>query len=284
MVGKDLAKYLTLPRRAGPTFPPTFPHTKDKHPLPGDDTTAHMAQKYLVILAGGQGLRMGSSTPKQLLDLDGKPVLRRTMERFIGACPDIRIVTVLGKSSMDGWKEYCLSDNFSIPQKMVSGGITRFHSVRNALSKIPDGAIVAIHDGVRPLLTEGLIRRMFSRMERGDIQALIPVIPSVDTLKYLSLGKDSSGEEEFSVPDNPPDLRRELVWGAQTPQMFLSGPIRRAYDCPFDTSFTDDASVAGKMGMPLTYCMGERLNIKITTPEDLLLAEAILSMRKGKAD
>ena len=242
-----------------------------------------MAQKYLVILAGGQGLRMGSSTPKQLLDLGGKPVLRRTMERFLAVYPDIKIVTVLGKSSMDTWKEYCIKDNFSVSQRMVPGGITRFHSVKNALAKIPDGAIVAIHDGVRPLLTEKMIRRMFTRMEEGDIQALIPVIPSVDTLKYLSLDKDSPREDPtFSVPTGNIDPSRELIWGAQTPQMFLSQCIRKAYDTPFDTSFTDDASVAQKTGMPLTYCLGERLNIKITTPEDLLLARAIRTLQLQK--
>ena len=136
-------------------------------------------------MAAGSGVRMGASVPKQFLDLGGVPILRRTIEKFVEAVPDIKVVTVLPKDHIPFWKEYCVSSDFTCPQTLVMGGFTRFHSVRNALERVPEGAIVAIHDGVRPLLSTGLIRNMFGRMESEEIRSLIPVVPSVDTLKVL---------------------------------------------------------------------------------------------------
>lgn len=223
--------------------------------------------KILIVMAAGSGTRMGSSTPKQFLDLGGKPVLRRTIETFISADPDIKVVTVLPKEHLYFWKEYCLANDFTCPQLLVAGGITRFHSVRNALARVPDGSIVAIHDGVRPLLSAGLVRNMFSRMEDGKTRALIPVVPSVDTLKVLDNNLTDTGEE----------VDRTRIYGAQTPQMFLSEDIKEAYSQAFDTTFTDDASVARKKGIPLSFCLGERYNFKLTSPEDLALARMIIS-------
>ena len=110
------------------------------------------SKKILIVMAAGSGLRMGSRTPKQFLDLGGIPVLRRTIETFVFAVPDLKVITVLPKEHLAFWKEYCLANDFNQPQTLVPGGITRFHSVRNALEKVPEGAIVAIHDGVRPLI------------------------------------------------------------------------------------------------------------------------------------
>lgn len=233
------------------------------------------SSKILIVMAAGSGVRMGGSTPKQFLDLGGKPVLRRTIEAFVSAVPDIRVVTVLPKDHLPFWKEYCLSSEFTCPQSLVTGGITRFHSVRNALERVPDGAIVAIHDGVRPLVSPGLIREMFSEMEKGDIRALIPVVPSVDTLKILSEEKDASGRTRLVASGEEVD--RSRVFGAQTPQMFRSGDIKAAYSQAFDTSFTDDASVASRYGIPLSFRAGERYNFKLTSPEDLSLARVIIS-------
>ena len=143
------------------------------------------ANKILIAMAAGSGTRMGSALPKQFMDLGGKPVLRRTIETFVSAVPGLRIITVLPKEHLAFWKEYCLGNDFNCPQQLVAGGITRFHSVKNALQRVPDGAIVAIHDGVRPLVSEALIKDMFSMMEGGKIRGLIPVVPSVDTLKVL---------------------------------------------------------------------------------------------------
>ena len=231
--------------------------------------------KILIAMAAGSGTRMGSVTPKQFLDLGGKPVLRRTIETFVSAIPDIKVITVLPKEHISFWKEYCLSSEFTCPQLLVSGGITRFHSVRNALERVPDGAIVAIHDGVRPLVSTGLIREMFSKMEGGRIHALIPVVPSVDTLKVLDTVQSDLGEK--ILKDSGEGIDRSRVFGAQTPQMFLSEDIKDAYSQAFDTSFTDDASVVSKKGIPLSFCAGERYNFKLTSPEDLSLARMITS-------
>lgn len=233
-------------------------------------------KRILIVMAAGSGVRMGASVPKQFLDLGGIPVLRRTIEAFVSAVPDIKVVTVLPEDHIPFWKEYCLSSGFNCPQTLVSGGFTRFHSVRNALKKVPDGAIVAIHDGVRPLLSAELIRNMFARMDSGGVRALIPVIPSVDTLKVIDRVKDQDGNEVMVSPEGEV-VDRNRIFGAQTPQMFLSEDIKSAYSQAFDTAFTDDASVARKNGIPLSFCDGERYNFKLTSPEDLSLARLIIS-------
>lgn len=232
-------------------------------------------KKYVIIMAAGHGTRMGASVPKQFMDLDGKPILRRTMEKFVEACPDIKVVTVLPHDFISTWKEYCNNSSFMCPQMLVEGGITRFHSVKNALEKIPDGAIVAVHDGVRPLISTDLIQRMFARME--ECRALVPVLPSVDTLKALRMVKDASGKSTLQTVEGV-ELDRSMIWRAQTPQMFRSEDIKQAYLQAFDTSFTDDASVAQRKEIPLSFIEGERLNIKITTQDDLAFATAILRL------
>lgn len=233
-------------------------------------------KRILIVMAAGSGVRMGASVPKQFLELGGVPVLRRTIETFTSAVPDIKVITVLPENHISFWKEYCLSSGFDCPQTLVSGGFTRFHSVRNALRKVSDGTVVAIHDGVRPLLSQGLIRNMFDRMDQGEVHALIPVIPSVDTLKVIDRVKSADGKEIMVSPEGE-DVDRGRIYGAQTPQMFLSEDIKSAYSQAFDTAFTDDASVARKKGIPLSFCDGERYNFKLTSPEDLSLARLIIS-------
>lgn len=225
---------------------------------------------YAIFVAGGSGTRMGSSIPKQFIELEGIPVLQRTISRFVEAVPGLKVITVLPAGSFQTWKNLCAVHSFDCPQTLVAGGITRFHSVRNALMKVPDGAVVMIHDGVRPFVSAGLLNDMLERMESA--RAVIPVTPMTDTLK--SLVPEEGGGFVCAGPD--PD--RSRVWGAQTPQVFLSEDIRRAYDQAFDTSFTDDASVAARNEIPLSYIRGERFNIKITTPEDLVFAKAILQL------
>ena len=230
-------------------------------------------KKFVIIMAAGSGTRMGADIPKQFLELEGKAILQKTIEVFQQAYPDISVITVLPQDHMAYWKEYCLKRNFICPQVLVSGGITRFHSVRNALDKVPDGAVVAVHDGVRPLLSPELVRDIFSAAEKEP--AVIPVVPCVDTMKVLE-SKDGRLE---AVPGAKAD--RSLLYGAQTPQVFHSEVIKEAYSMAYDTSFTDDASVLEKYGKSLSFVIGERLNIKITTRDDLLLAKAVLSLRKA---
>ena len=225
-------------------------------------------KKYLVVTAGGTGTRMGTALPKQFLSLGGRAVLQMTIERFLEACPDVHVITVLPEGHMAWWRRYCLERIFNCPQRLVLGGFTRFHSVRNALAYVPDEAVVAVHDAVRPLLSADLIRTMFDRME--TVPALIPVVPSVDTLAVLD--KDPDG----TLRDGGETVDRSRIYGVQTPQMFWSEGLKAAYGQGYDLSFTDDASVARRYGIPLSYVAGERNNVKLTTPEDLRLAEAIL--------
>lgn len=220
---------------------------------------------YAVFVAGGSGSRMGGELPKQFLELRGKTILQRTLESFIEAVPELKLILVLPKAHFSTWKEICASGSFIHPHVLVEGGITRFQSVRNALERVPDGAIVSIHDGVRPFASPEMLRRMFLQME--EARALVPVVPVVDTLRST----------DPSVPD--PD--RSVTVAVQTPQIFLSEELKNAYSQPYDLSFTDDASVAAKCGVPITLTAGERFNIKITTSEDMVFAEAILSLRQS---
>ena len=233
--------------------------------------------KYLIVVAGGRGLRMGGELPKQFLKIGGRAVLHRTIERFVSACPDLRVVTVMNPDYIDFWKNYCLSSGMVVPQIIVRGGMTRFHSVRNALEKVPSGAVVAVHDGVRPFVSESLIRRMFVAAE--NVPALIPVLPCTDTMRTLAAKRDASGNEVLEALDIKVD--RSVLYSVQTPQIFHSDVLKTAYFQPYDTSFTDDASVIERSGVPLSFIKGERLNIKLTTREDLLLADAILNMTGG---
>lgn len=222
-----------------------------------------MRKLYGIFVAGGSGTRMGGSVPKQFLELGGIPVLQRTISKFHDALPEMTVITVLPKKHFDSWKALCVKHEFNVPQIFVSGGITRFHSVQNALAHVPDGAVVMIHDGVRPLISEALIRSLAQAAQ--DVPALIPVIPMVDTLKYV----------DGTYPDPP----RSGIIGAQTPQCFWSEVIKQSYGSAYDPSFTDDASVAQANKIPLSFAEGERFNIKITTPEDLPLADFLIATR-----
>lgn len=235
-------------------------------------------KRFVIIMAAGSGTRMGADRPKQFLELGGKAILQKTIEVFLAACPGISVVTVLPEAFIGYWRDYCYKRNFTCPQILVKGGITRFHSVRNALERIPEGAVVAVHDGVRPLVTEKLVAEMFAKAE--SVPALIPVVPCVDTMKVLSKCKAATGEDVLkAVPGASVD--RSMLYGAQTPQIFHSEVLKEAYSLAYDTAFTDDASVVEKYGKSLSYTMGERLNIKITTLDDLTLAEAVMKIREA---
>ena len=219
---------------------------------------------YVVIVAGGSGTRMGGDTPKQFLEIDGVPVLQRTIERFVSAIPGIKIITVLPGEHFSTWKDLCLKHSFFCPQMLVEGGLTRFHSVRNALENIPDGAIVGIHDGVRPFISIELIRKLYSMMETET--AVVPMLRITDSLKFA--------DGSFPEPD------RNNIVSVQTPQLFRSEDIKAAYLQAYDPAFTDDVSVAVRNGLHVSFAEGEKLNIKLTTREDLILAGAILDSER----
>ena len=215
-------------------------------------------KKYLIVTAGGTGTRMGSSCPKQFLEIGGRAILHVTISKFLEAFPDIKVIVTLPKDHIEGWKKYCYERNFHCPQTIVAGGLTRFHSVKNGLEKVPDGALVAVHDGVRPLLSARLIRDLFEAAEASP--AVVPSVPVVDTIK--------------TVEGKPVD--RSKLLAVQTPQIFHSEILKKAYNLPYSTLFTDDASVVEADGVKVSYVAGEKFNIKVTTPDDLLICKAVL--------
>ena len=228
-----------------------------------------MAKKvYGIFVAGGSGVRMGTEVPKQFLELGGRPILQQSILKFMYACPGLVPVLALPADHVQTWKRLCKENAFDLPQIVVDGGITRFHSVRNALAKVPDGVMVFIHDGVRPLISVDLIKQILETA--NDERCVIPVTPVTDTIKSLVPAGDGTW-----VASGDPDPDRSKLFGAQTPQLFPSELIKKAYERGYDPSFTDDASVARASNIPLTYIEGERYNIKITTPEDLFLAEKL---------
>ena len=218
-------------------------------------------KKVCIIACGGHGSRMGESIPKQFLRIGGKTILQMTLERLLEAVPDLRLVVVLPQDYIEYWKDECVKSCFVRPMALVKGGITRFHSVRNALEKVPDDAVVAVHDAVRPFAGAGFIRTLFDTAENHP--AVVPVVPVTDTLKVLD-------KDYREIPGAVAD--RSVLFGAQTPQLFHSEILKAAYKQPYDTSFTDDASVVGRTGTEIFYVPGEKYNIKLTTPEDLALA------------
>ena len=232
-------------------------------------------EKILVVTAGGSGTRMGADIPKQFLEIGGKAILQLTIERFLEADPATKVVTVLPEAHIEYWKSYCYKHSFICPQRLVKGGFTRFHSVKNALRKIPDGTLVAIHDGVRPLVSAAKINELFDLAQ--TCPAVIPVTPVTDTLKVLSKKKLPDGTISYE-PIPGASVDRSVIFGAQTPQIFHSEILKEAYRQPFDQMFTDDASVVAKKEIPLTDVLEERLNIERTTPEDLVLANAMMAI------
>lgn len=220
---------------------------------------------YALIVAGGTGKRMGAEIPKQFLELDGKPVLMHTIERFRSFSRDIEIITVLPEDQLRYWIELQEKYSFSVPQTLVKGGATRFLSVKNGLEFADAPGLVAIHDGVRPNVSNDTIKRCFeaARLHRNAI----PVITPADTLRLIQ-GDDSTL------------INRIHVRQVQTPQVFDIALIKDAYKQEYLPAFTDDASVLERTGVRINLVEGNRENIKITTPEDLLIAEAFLTAGK----
>ena len=218
---------------------------------------------YIIIVAGGKGLRMGSDIPKQFLPIGGKPVLMRTLERFRQYSPTLQIILVLPKAQQDYWQKLCKEYAFDIDYQLADGGETRFHSVQNGLAKIPDNAqgVVGVHDGVRPFPSIDVIRNCYETAR--EKKAVIPVIPVVETVRHLK------GDTSVTVPRN--DYR--LV---QTPQTFDIQLLKTANRQPYNDGFTDDASVVEAFGFDITLVEGNRENIKITTPYDLKIAEVLI--------
>lgn len=217
---------------------------------------------YVIIVAGGKGLRMGSDIPKQFLPIGGKPVLMRTLERFREYSTKLQIILVLPENQQDYWLQLCQQYHFGVKYQLANGGQTRFHSVQNGLALVPDDAdgVVGVHDGVRPFPSIDVIKNCYEAARTA--KAVIPVIPVVETVRHLE------GEGSVTVPRG--DYR--LV---QTPQTFDIQLLKAANRQPYHDGFTDDASVVESYGHSITLVEGNRENIKITTPYDIVVAEAL---------
>ncbi len=214
---------------------------------------------YIIIVAGGKGLRMGSDIPKQFLPIGGKPVLMRTIERFHHFSEALQIILVLPKAQQAYWHELCEQYQFDVPYMLADGGETRFHSVQHGLALIPDDAqgVVGVHDGVRPFPAIDVIRRCYDTARTA--KAVIPVTPVVETLRHITEGTKPRGDYRL----------------VQTPQTFDIQLLKAANRQPFSEAFTDDASVVESYGHAITMVEGNRENIKITTPFDLAIAETL---------
>lgn len=219
---------------------------------------------YIIIVAGGKGLRMGGEIPKQFLPVAGKPVLMRTIERFHEYDSDMGIILVLPHDQHEYWQQLCREHDFHITHTIVDGGSTRFESSKNGLSAIPTDAegLAGIHDGVRPFVSLETIERCYEAAE--EEYAAIPVMPVIDTLRYVD-----SHEGGHNV-------QRSDYRIVQTPQVFDIALLRQAFNQPYRDSFTDDASVVESLGCNVAIVEGNRENIKLTTPYDLMVAESLV--------
>ena len=228
--------------------------------------------EYVIITAGGKGLRMGSDIPKQFLPIGNKPVLMRTMERFREYSADLQIILVLPEAQQDYWKELCNKYDFQVEYQLTNGGPTRFHSVQNGLALIPDDAegVVGVHDGVRPFPAIEVIRNCFETARTA--KAVIPVIPVVETVRQLHKGTGTLCNSK-TVP-------RDEYRLVQTPQTFDIQLLKAANRQPYNDGFTDDASIVESYGHAITLVEGNRENIKITTPYDIVVAEAIIKSQQ----
>ena len=223
---------------------------------------------YVIIVAGGKGLRMGGEVPKQFLPVGGVPVLMRTIRRFREYDEALQIILVLPRDQQDYWRRLCEQYHFPLPSEaadngaymLADGGETRFHSVQNGLALIPDDAdgVVGVHDGVRPFVSVGVIRRCYDEARR--LKAVIPVVPVVETLRHRPTQKNVLRSDYCLV---------------QTPQTFDVQLLKAANRQPYREAFTDDASVVEAYGQAVSMVEGNRENIKITTPFDLRLADFI---------
>ena len=219
-----------------------------------------------IIVAGGSGTRFGASMPKQFLSLKGRPVLMRTIDTFGNTMGDtVDVIVTLPAQQMDLWHRLCEQYGFDVPHRVVAGGHTRWHSVKNALDSIGDVDsvdLIAVHDGVRPLATPAMIARVIDAARRDG--AAIPVVPLNDSVRQIQ-------------GDTSCALDRSSLRAVQTPQAFDAGLLMAAYRQPFDPTFTDDASVVERYGHTVTLVEGDTANLKITRPMDLALAEYLLN-------
>ena len=226
-------------------------------------------KQYALIVAGGKGLRFGSHLPKQFVELNGRPVLMHTVDAFFRYSPEIYVILVLPEDEIALWQSLATKHDFSRNVKVVKGGSTRFQSVKNGLQLVPDDALVAIHDGVRPLVSTPIIRESF-RIAAAS-QSAVACVPLKESLRVIT-GESATASRAV----NRAEYR--LI---QTPQTFQASLIKKAYSIEEDPALTDDASVAERAGYPVILFEGSYGNIKITNRDDLVIATALTRASGG---
>lgn len=215
----------------------------------------------VIIVAGGSGSRMQSQTPKQFMLLHGKPLLMHTINCFTKAYNNIRIILVLPSDHFDTWRQLCKEFSFEVPLEIVAGGYTRFQSVRNGLAQISNDELVAVHDGARPIVSTEVIKEAFECAEaNGSGVAAVPLKESI---------------REGSQANSKAKDRRNFYL-IQTPQVFKSEILKSAFLQEEKDTFTDEASVVESMGQSIMLSDGDYRNIKVTTAEDIIVAEALM--------
>ena len=215
-------------------------------------------KKVALIVAGGKGERMNTDIPKQFLVLNDLPILMHSLNAFSHLD---KIILVLPRAQIENWEELCKQYNFILKHTVVAGGINRFGSVKNGLAKIDEGSIVAIHDGVRPLVSKNLIDKLIGATKKGN--GIIPIVAVKDSIRKVEGCKSKA-------------VSRSNLYKVQTPQCFFASTLKDAYKQNFSLFFTDDASVLESNGGKIITIIGEERNLKITTKEDLMLAEALI--------
>ena len=225
--------------------------------------------KIAIIVAGGKGMRMQTDIPKQFIELKGKPVLMYTLEAFYRYNTSIQLIVVLPAHQIDFWKSICKKHLFNLNHQIVAGGQTRYQSVKNGLEVIDKSSLVAVHDGVRPFVSIQTIARCFDEAEKYG--SAIPVMDLEDSIRQIDeCGSSSVDRTSYKL--------------VQTPQVFNSSILKKAYEQSFSPLFTDDASVVEGLGTKIHLVEGNRENIKITTGFDLELAETILNSQYQKSN
>ncbi|MCD8739388.1 2-C-methyl-D-erythritol 4-phosphate cytidylyltransferase [Mucilaginibacter roseus] len=223
------------------------------------------SKNYVIIVAGGSGTRMRSALPKQFLPLNGRPLIFYTLEAFAGCNSKPNIIVVMHPDYHEYWQQTCSDYGFTTPHTLVAGGSTRFHSVKNGFETIIDkDAVIAVHDAVRPLTATEVIDRAYQHANlHGNA---VVAVKSRDSVRRVIEGISSA-------------LRREEIYLVQTPQTFIYSQLEAAYMQPYNESFTDDASVVEAAGYPINLIEGNDTNIKITFPDDIAIAELLLSKK-----
>lgn len=214
-----------------------------------------------IIVAGGSGKRLGGPVPKQFQVVKGRPLLMWTIEAFHRFDPAMPIIVVLPREHFDIWKALCLGHRFFIKHEVVAGGEQRWHSVKAGLDKVEHDGLVAVHDGVRPLVSTELIGRCFAAAD--EQAAAIPVLPVVPSIRE-------------TTAEGSRALDRSRLLAVQTPQCFHADLLRKAFEQPYDSSFTDEATLVERMGVKVALVEGEENNIKVTNAMDMRVVEALL--------